>query len=292
MIRPRTCRSVPCQACTARRASPATVTGQPPAAAVSQRAGPAGRGAGRADQRPEFHHGGGEPGGSRRFGRQQGRHLGAGRLSVAGSRGSSTPADHPGQHPADVGVDDRRAGAERERGDRAGRVLADTRQSQQPSTVVGHHDRRRSTIAVARRAAAAPGAGSPAVPRPGSPQPGSRRPGRRASASAASTRRIDRQHPDHRRLLQHHLADQHRPGRRRGRRATADHGRGCRRRRAVAGIECAGPAGFADSASESARPSTMAGAYGVRNRLGMPAWWSRSTSSTKTSSSRPVSRRR
>ena len=126
MIRPRTCRSVPCQACTARRGSP----GCDPASRQRQRSasGHDGQSGDRAEQTSapssitaaENRAAVAGSAGSRVA-------ISARSAAVAGSLGSSTASDHPGQHPPNVGVHHRGSAAEGERGDGAGGVLTDSR---------------------------------------------------------------------------------------------------------------------------------------------------------------------
>ncbi len=99
----------------------------------------------------------------------------------------SHSVENSGQHPADVGVDDRHSLAIGEGGDRPRGVRADAGQRQQRVHVIGDlaamqlHER----AGAGRRAAAAPGAGSRAGPTPGSRSPA----GSAASAAGAGQRR-------------------------------------------------------------------------------------------------------
>ena len=183
---------------------------EPPPAPVCQRARSAGGCPRRADERTEFHHRCREsrrPGG---FLRQQQRHLG----SVGGGGrlpGLVQAADDPGQHPPDIGVDDRCPGAEREGRDRPRGVLADAGQRQQLLDRIGHDavmldrdggGRRMQPQRPPRVTQALPGPDGGGGGVPG--QVGRCRP-------PGEPALIGRQHPHHRRLLEHHLADQDRP---------------------------------------------------------------------------------
>ena len=212
MIRPRTCRSVPCQVCTARLASTGRRAGQSPAAAVGERAA-------RARRRPRPCRPA-RPVPSRRprtwrpragSVRQQRRPSAARSAAVAGSRGSSTPR---------TTLDSTRRTLVSTTGVRAPKAKAATARAvyspipgsvSRASTVSGTDaavldgDRGRGGMQAQRP----PRVAEP-TPRPDGGRGGVG--GQIGRVRPAFHPRVEhRQHPDHRRLLQHHLADQHGP---------------------------------------------------------------------------------
>ena len=203
---------------------------------------------------------------------------------VTAAAGNSTPLDRAGEDPAHVGVEHDVAPAEGERRDRRRGVVADARQRQQLGVRPRAPRRRaRPRSRWPRRAAAAPAAGSRAGPRPAPP----RRLGRgqrRRRRPAAQPGLVHRQHPGHRRLLEHELRDHHRPrasrryaaraGRARARRTSRGRGRGGRSSRSDA------------SRGSDARASTVShpGSDGTR-------WlpWAMSASPVRAARCRPAS---
>ena len=206
--------------------SPAGGPGQPPPAAVGQRARRRPVPRADADQRAQFHHRRREPGRPGRFGAAAAMSISARSAAVAGSRGSSTPR---------TTRDSTRRTLVSTTGVRAPNAKAATARavySPMPGSASSSSTESGTTPPCSIGDRGGGGVQPQRPARVAEPSPGPDRGGggvggqiRRASASGAASRSIHRQHPDHRRLLQHHLADQHRPRRRRRVAATAGRGR-------------------------------------------------------------------
>ena len=151
---------------------------------------------------------------------------------VTAGAGNSTPGHGARQDPADVGVEHDVPLAEGEAGDRRGGVVADAGQREQVVVrrrhlaVVALDDGDRGGVEAQRATGVAQPAPHPHRLAGGlGGQGGRRRP-------ALEPGRVHRQHPRDRRLLEHELADHHRPRRGRHARATAARARGRRTSRA------------------------------------------------------------
>ena len=183
--------------------------------------------------------------------------------AVDGRPGVALAEHRAGDHPAHVRVDHRvRAGRRRSEAT-ARAVYAPTPGSASSSSTLGRHhaavpvhDRLRGLVQPQRPARVAE-----LAPHPDRLAGRRRRAGRPARASAPATP-VRGQHPGHRRLLQHDLADQHRPGETPGRR----HGRS----RAAAGVP------VQDRVGEPAHPGRVGhglpdAPWRQRDRRGSPA---------------------
>ena len=186
-----------------------------PGAIPGHRAGTAARAGGRADQRAQFHHRDRPAGRDRGLGGQQ--RFGQPPLRHRGRGGGPGLAGHePGQHAPYVGVEHGVPLAEGEAGHGRGGIAADPRQREQGVPVRRHlpavprgQDGRRLV-----QPERAPGIAEPA-PLPDRLARGlGRQRGR--GGPAGDPPEVFGPHPGHRRLLQHDLTDQHRPGRRAG----------------------------------------------------------------------------
>ena len=222
MTSPRTCRSEPANfACTARLGpSIRRIAGATPSARPGDRALVAARGSCGAHRGAEFHRRRVHDAGRGRVIGQQSLHRG----EVAGRRrrpGVGLPRDGAGEHASRVRVDHRMSQAERERGDGASRVGADALQREERVEIAWHlaavplDDLGRGPVQPQR------------APRVAQPIPcthgfGGRLGGeRRRSRPPCDPRLPSRDDPADLRLLQHELAHEHRPRRRRRPHATA-----------------------------------------------------------------------
>ena len=193
---------------------PGAARGQPGAIA-GHRAGTAARAGGRTHQRTQFHHRDRPAGRDRGLGRQQ--RFGEPPLRHRHRGGGHGPAgDEPGQHAPHVGVEHGVPLAEGEAGHGRGGIAADPRQREQGVGVRRHHpavprgqDGRRLV-----QPERAPGVAEPA-PLPDRLARGLGRE-RGRGGPPGDPGEVFGQHAGHRRLLQHDLTDQHRPGRRVG----------------------------------------------------------------------------
>ena len=183
-----------------------------PGAIARHRAGAAARVGGRAYQRAQFHHRDGPAGRDRGLAGQQR----FGQLSLGYRQRDARhglPGDEPGQHAPHVGVEHGVPLAEGEAGHGRGGIAADPRQREQGVQIRRHHpavprgqDGRRLV-----QPERAPGIAEPAP----LPDRLARRLGRERGRGGppGDPPEVFGQHPGHRRLLQHDLTDQHRPGR-------------------------------------------------------------------------------